>query len=337
MARAIRPIGHEDRLSLIEHLDELRSRIVICTIGFLIAFSVAMWQNHALLDLVNQPLADTTSASIQKASGPLEQTARSQVSLRAALERGAAAFERLSRSRVLTAQDRAALREAVRSYADAARALPRKIPERQPVTLGVTEPLTTTLTVSLYFAVLFTLPLLLYQAYAFILPAFSPQERRIALPLMLLAPFLFLAGVAFCYFIVLPPAVLFLQGFNATSFDVLVQAKPYYSFVIFALISLGLMFQLPIAVIALTRAGIVTVAQLRANRRYAIVVIAVVAMLLPTVDPVSLLLEMVPLLLLYELSILLASWLERTSARRAASAAPATTDDDIPPSSANAV
>ena len=91
----IRPVGHEDRLSLIEHLDELRSRLIVCLVGFLIAFSVAVWQNHALLDIVNRPLERTTAATAKKASGPLEQTARSQVRLRRALERGADAFERL--------------------------------------------------------------------------------------------------------------------------------------------------------------------------------------------------------------------------------------------------
>jgi len=310
MSRAIRPIGHEDRLSLVEHLDELRTRLIICAAGFVAAFSIAVWQNEALLDVVNRPLERTTASSVERASGPLEQTARSQVQLREALERGAAAFERLSRSRALTPDDRAAIREAVRSYGDAARALPSEVPGRQPVTLGVTEPLTTTLSISLWFAALFTLPLILYQAYAFILPAFSPSERRVAVPLMGLAPVLFLAGVAFCWFVVLPPAVKFLQSFNAGSFDVLVQARPYYAFVVFALISLGLLFQIPIAVLALTRSGLVTVEQLRRNRRYAIVVIAVVAMLLPTIDPITLILEMIPLLILYELSILLAAWLE---------------------------
>src|SRR4051812_26692814 len=153
MAPPIRPIGHEDRLSLIEHLDELRSRIIICLVGFAIAFGFAVWQNDALLNIVNRPLEKTTTATSKRASGPLEQTARSQVRLRRALERGADAFERLSRSSSLPAVDRATLRAAIRSYGDAARALPNSVPGRQPVTLGVTEPFTTTLTVSMWFAV----------------------------------------------------------------------------------------------------------------------------------------------------------------------------------------
>jgi sec-independent protein translocase protein TatC len=328
VARSIRPIGHEDRLSLIEHLDELRRRIIFCLIGFTVAFSVAVWQNHTLLKIVNRPLERTTASASKKASGPLEQASRSQVRLRQALERGAVAFERLSRSRSLTASDRATLRAAIRSYTDAAHALPRTVPGRQPITLGVTEPFTNTLNVSLWFAVLFSLPLLLYQAYAFVMPAFRPEEKRIVAPLMLLVPVLFACGVAFGYYVVLPPAVKFLQSFNSASYDVLVQAKPYYSFVLLALISMGVLFQIPIAILALTRAGVVSVAQLRRNRRYAIVVIAVLAMLLPTIDPVTMLLEMLPLLVLYEMSILLASWLDRISARRARAALAAPSDPD---------
>jgi sec-independent protein translocase protein TatC len=205
------------------------------------------------------------------------------------------------------------------------------VPGRQPITLGVTEPFTTTLTVSMWFALLFSLPLFLYQAYAFVMPAFRPEEKRVVAPLMLLIPVLFACGVLFGYYVVVPPAVKILQNFNSASFDVLVQAKPYYSFVILALVSMGVLFQIPIAVLALTRAGVVSVDQLRRNRRYAIVVIAVLAMLLPTIDPVTMLLEMLPLLVLYEMSILLASWLDRVSGRRdkrgAALASPSEPDE----------
>jgi sec-independent protein translocase protein TatC len=329
MPRSIRPVGHEDRLSLIEHLDELRTRLVVCLVGFMVAFSVAVWQNQALLDVVNRPLERTTAATGKHASGPLEETAQSQVRLRKAFEDGAAAFRQLADAPSLTGTDRAALRAAISSYAAAARALPKKVPGRQPVTLGVTEPFTTTLNVSLWFAVMFSLPLFLYQAYAFVVPAFRPEERKVVRPLMLLVPVLFACGVAFGYYVVVPPAVKFLQTFNSSSYDVLVQAKPYYSFVILALISMGVLFQIPIAILALTRAGVVSVRQLRKNRRYAIVVIAVLAMLLPTLDPVTMLLEMLPLLVLYELSILLASWLERVGARgKRADALAASSDPD---------
>ena len=137
-----------------------------------------------------------------------------------------------------------------------------------------------------------------------------------ALPLLLMVPFLFIAGSAFCFFVMLKPALQFLLTFNASEFNTQLQARDYYSFVAMTMIAMGLLFQLPIAVLAITRLGIVTPQQLRKNRRYAILILAVVAALLPTIDPVTMLLEMVPLLLLYELSIWLAVWFGRPSGSR---------------------
>jgi sec-independent protein translocase protein TatC len=192
----------------------------------------------------------------------------------------------------------------------------------QPLTFGVTEPFTTTFTNAAYAAILLALPVILYQLYAFVLPAFSPTEKRVAKPLMLLSPFLFISGVLFCYFVVLPPATDFLLSFNASEFNTQVRARDYYSFSTLTMLAMGLGFQIPIAIIALVRVNIVTVEQLRHNRRYAILVIAVLAALLPTIDPITMLLEMVPLLILYELSILLAAWMSRGDAKVEDAAAP---------------
>jgi sec-independent protein translocase protein TatC len=332
MPRALRPIGHEDRLSLVEHLDELRSRLIVCGLGLALAFGLAVWQNHALLDVVNRPLEHTTASAAKRGSpGQLDDTARAQVAVRAALARGASAFQRLAQGGSLDPAQRRELLRAARSYDAAVAQLPKHVPGRQPVTLGVGEPLATTLTVSFYFALLFALPLILYQLYAFVMPAFSAQEKRVVRPLAWLVPVLFAAGVVFGYFVVLPPAIRFLQTFNSSSFDVLVQARPYYSFVTLTLLSLGILFQIPVGVLALTRAGLITTRQLRRNRRYAIVVIAVLAMLLPGTDPVTTLIEMVPLVILYELSILLARWLDRVTAPRDASSAAVTDSDETTP------
>src|SRR5213079_54380 len=157
-------------------------------------FGVAVWQNHALLDAANRPLERTTSAAAKRGSpGQLADTARAQVAVRRALAQGATAFERLARGGQLDPAQRRELLRAARSYDAAVAALPKEIPGRQPVTLGVGEPLGTTLTVSFYIAVLFALPLILYQLYAFVMPAFSPAEKRIVRPLMLLVPVLFAA------------------------------------------------------------------------------------------------------------------------------------------------
>ena len=176
----------------------------------------------------------------------------------------------------------------------------------EPLTLGPAESFYTTITNSAYAAILIALPVILYQLYAFVLPAFSPSERRVAMPLLLLVPVLFVAGVVFCYFVVLDPALNFLLHFNADEFRIEVRARDYYSFVTLVMIAMGLGFQIPVGLLAACRIGVTSPEKLAKNRGYAIVVISIVAALLPTIDPVTLLLEMVPLIVLYELSILLA-------------------------------
>jgi sec-independent protein translocase protein TatC len=251
--RRIRPISHEDRLSVVDHLGELRSRLVLSLVAFGVAFALTSWQNHLVLDIVNHPLPNGV----------------------------------------------------------------------KPITLGPAESFYTTITNSAYAALLIALPVILYQLYAFILPAFSPTERRVALPLMLLIPVLFVGGVLFCYFVVLEPALKFLLHFNADQFNIQVRARDYYSFVTLLMIAMGLAFQVPIVLLAACRMGVTTPEKLARNRRYAVLVIAVAAALLPTIDPLSLLLEMVPMVLLYELSIVLAKAFGRPSpevAERIASA-----------------
>jgi len=240
----IKPVTHDDELSIVDHLDELRSRLMIAIGAFVVAFAVCGWQNQRILSIVNRPLPDEYD---------------------------------------------------------------------EPLTFGVTEPFTTTFTNAAYAAILISLPIILYQVYAFVLPAFSPGEKRVARPLMLMVPVLFIAGVLFCYFVVLPPATSFLLNFNASEFNVQVRARDYYSFSTLTMLAMGLGFQVPVLILALVRLNIVTVEQLRHNRRYAVLVIAVLAALLPTIDPITMLLEMVPLLILYEASIWLAAWLERSS------------------------
>ncbi len=237
MARRVKAVSHEDELSLVEHLDELRSRLVICLIVFGVALALCFWQNHLLLEIAQHPLPDH---------------------------------------------------------------------HKRLITFGITEPFTTTLTVSAYGALILSLPIWLWQLYAYVLPAFSPAEKKTVLPILLMFPLLFLAGVAFSYFVVMPAAVSFLLNFNDSQFNVQVRARDYYSFFSMTELAGAVVFQLPLAILAVTRLGITTPEYLSRNRRYAYLIIAIVAAALPGVDPVSMLLEMVPLLVLFELSILIA-------------------------------
>jgi sec-independent protein translocase protein TatC len=136
----------------------------------------------------------------------------------------------------------------------------------------------------------------------------------VAMPLLLMVPFLFIGGVVFGYFVVIPATLKFLLHFNEHQFNLQIRARDYYSFFSLALLAGGIVFQLPVFILGLVKMGITTPAKLRKHRRYAILVCAIIAAALPGVDPVSMLIEMVPLVLLYELSILLASVLGRRSA-----------------------
>lgn len=312
MATALRSVRHDDQLSLVEHLDELRTRILVSLFAFVVCFGLAFWQNDAVLKIVNEPFLKATTE--QQAGGPLGQV-RTFNQDAVDFARDAAAFA----DAVADDPDvDRATRAAAVAVADSAERLGENVPsgERLPVTLGVAEPFTSTLRVAAYAALLISLPIILWQMYAFVLPAFSPKERRAALPLMMMVPFLFVGGATFAYFVVLPSAIEVLQNFNSDNFDILVQARDLYKFTILTCIALGLLFQVPVGILALTRLEIVSVATLRANRRYAILVIAVLAMLLPGTDPVTMLLSMAPLIVLFEGSILLAALLDRRSARQ---------------------
>lgn len=329
MATALKPIGHDDRLTIIDHLDELRTRLMICAVTLVIAFVFCFWQNNELLDLLNKPLKDSTpTAQESKGNGRIARVGAAQRDVQEGLAAAAASVRILARAADLAPADRIEVQRSIAKLTRAAAALPNTVPERVPITTGVGEPFTVTLTVALYFALLFSLPVLLYQAYAFILPAFSPKERRLALPLMMMVPFLFIAGVLFGYFLVLPPAISFLQNFNDTNFDVLIQAKDYYRFSVLGLLSTGLIFQMPVGLLAVNAVGILSAAQLRQSWRYAIVAIAIVAALLPGVDPVTTVILMVPLLLLYGLSILLLTFADRRRGDRTGVAAMEPHDDD---------
>jgi sec-independent protein translocase protein TatC len=318
MPKAVRPIGHEDRLSLVEHLDELRSRLVIMAITLVISFTLCAWQNKALLDFIGQPLATQTEQRTKDGEGPLggiyiayqgvKSVARKQIA-DLTIQAADPKLDAATRAKI-----NALLVQAKRDY----KALPKGPPINKPITIGIGEPFTQTITVAAYFSLLFALPLLLFQLYAFVLPAFSPDERRVALPLMGMVPFLFIAGVAFAYVVVLPAATAFLQNFNSDQFNVLVQAKDYYKFAILTLASIGLVFQLPVAILAVTRTGIISARQLRGYRRYAIVATAVLAMILPGTDPVSMVIEFLILYALFELSLVMATVMDRGKAERAA-------------------
>ena len=318
--RALRNVARDERLTFVDHLEELRARMIVSLAALAVAFAVCFWQNHALLHLLDRPLAHQTQQRVRAGQGPLGATyvvtqstrdvadqLRSVVGvIRDVGQPSPAELESLERVDAVLARD--AGRLSTPPSGD------------RPVTLGIGEPFTTTVTVSIVFALMLALPVLLFELYGFVAPALDPPHRRSVRPVMLAAPALFLAGAAFGYLIVLPAAVHFFQNFNSTQFNVLVQASQYYKFAAITMLAMGLLFQVPVAILGVTRAGVVTSRQLRRKRRYALAACAAIAALLPG-DVTTMALETVPLYLLFEASLLVAAVGERRA--RAATPRPA--------------
>jgi sec-independent protein translocase protein TatC len=320
MAVAIGRIGHEDRLSVVDHLEELRTRLIVSLAALAVAFGFCMWQNHALLHIINKPLQHQTQKQVRAGNGPLGATYAVQQNARIVADQLAVVVTALEQpASGASAATRASLRGVTPRLQRAITGLSAPPQGDKPVTLGIGEPFTTTVGIALIFAFVLALPIVLYQLYGFVLPAFSPQQQRSATGSMVAIPLLFTTGVLFGYFVVLPAAVRFFQNFNSGEFNVLVQAGQYYHFAAVTLLAMGLLFQVPVGILAATRAGVVSVRQLRRNRRYALLACGLVAAVLPG-DAVTLGLETVPLYLLFELSLLLAAIGEHRTAGRAPSA-----------------
>jgi len=243
LPRRLRP-GEE--ATLVEHLGELRARIVICLLAIAVAFAVTFAFHSQILDWLNAPLPEQN---------------------------------------------------------------------RRPATFGVAEPFLVSVMISFWAAVALVLPVILWQLWAFFAPAFAEHTQRRILGFVLFATVLLVAGLAFGYFVALPAAVHFLTNYDKEQFNILIRARDYYNFVLLVLMAVGVVFELPIFVLALARLGIVPSSKLRRNRRIGYVIVAALAVALPGVDPVTTILEMVPLMVLFELSIWLAVFFDRRWAR----------------------
>jgi sec-independent protein translocase protein TatC len=241
MARLPRRLGHDESVTVVEHLDEFRTRLLISLTALLVAFAGAYVFQHQILTWLAAPLPD----------------------------------------------------------------------DKKLFTLGVTEPFFTTVKVVFIAAIALALPVLLWQLWSFLAPAFEEHSQRIVAVFVAIATALFAGGVAFGYYVILPRALGFLVNYNEDLFEIQVRASYYYSFVAYSLLAVGLVFNLPIFVLALVRLGVLTSATIRRNRRIGVAIVVVAAALLPTVDPISLVFETVPLLILFEASIWISVFFER--------------------------
>jgi sec-independent protein translocase protein TatC len=242
MRRLPRRLQHGEEATLVEHLDELRSRLVIALVALAVGGGVAFGFHKTLLNWLRAPLPE--------------------------------AHEKLT-------------------------------------TFGVTEPFLTSLRVSFYAGFALALPVLLWQLWGFLAPAFEEAHQRVVAGFVALATALFAGGMVFAYFVVLPPALRFLTNYDDDIFIIQIRARDYLSFATVTILAVAVVFELPIFVLSLVRIGVLSSAKLRRNRKTGIVIVVAVAVLLPSVDPVSLVFEAVPLLILFEGSIWLAAFFEK--------------------------
>jgi sec-independent protein translocase protein TatC len=236
-----RRLDHGEEATLVEHLDELRSRLIIALFAIIPLFLLTFVFHEQIMEWLTGPLPN----------------------------------------------------------------------DKKLVTLGVTEPFTTSVKVSMIAALALALPIVLWQAWAFFAPAVQPHFERVVLVFVVLATALFVTGVAFMYAVVLPRALDFLTSYDTELYNIQIRASYYYTFAAMTLLAGGLAFLMPIFVLGLVRLRVLTSNRLRANRRIAYVLLLVFAILLPTVDPVSLAFETIPLLILFEMSIWLSVFMEK--------------------------
>jgi sec-independent protein translocase protein TatC len=236
-----RRLRHGEEATLVEHLGELRARLIVSLVALTVGFGVAYGFHGRLLDWLNRPL-------------------------------------------------------------------PHQL--RKPVTFSPIEPFTTSVWVSLYAGLLLALPIVLWQLWSFLAPAFEEHRQRSMATLVAFATALALAGVAFAYWVVLPPAIHFLTNYDSSHFRIQLRARDYYRFVSFVMLGVATAFEVPVFVLALVRLRILTARQLRRTWRVGVFVMTAIGVALPGVDPVSTMLSVVPLVGLYLLAIGLATFLE---------------------------
>lgn len=239
-------VDFDERVTLVEHLDELRRRIIIAAIALAVGVIIAAVLNDQVFALLQRPVMVVPN-------------------------------------------------------------VPHKI-----TTFGPAEPFMVSLKVWAYVGVILASPVVIYEFWAFIGPAFTPASRRVLVMVAAICFALFMFGIVFGYLIVLPKGLGWLLSFNGKYFNTQLRASEYFSFVAWFLLAFGAVFEMPVVIIAAVRIGLVKTAFLRKHWRYAIVINAVIAMVAtPSQDAFSFIAMFIPLEILYELSVMIARVMER--------------------------
>ena len=180
----------------------------------------------------------------------------------------------------------------------------------------VASPFVTPLKLAFYAALFISMPMILYQLWAFVSPGLYKHEKRLARPLLAAALVLFYIGCAFAYFLVLPAAFRFLTAITPQGVEMMTDITHYLDFVMLMFFAFGLCFEVPVAVVVLAAVGVVDLNKLRSGRRYAIVGAFAIAAVITPPDITSMLMLGIPMCLLYELGVLAVRWLVKPGSLR---------------------
>lgn len=190
---------------------------------------------------------------------------------------------------------------------------------RELITLSPAESFMTVFKVAAYAGIIVASPVIIYQIWAFAAPGLRQKERRVIVSATGFTTLLFLAGVVFAWYLVLPRGLDFLLNYEADFFNQQIQATPYFSFVALFLLGFGLIFETPALILTLIWVGVVDVKTLSRQRKYAILIGAIVsAAITPGTDFFSMLAMFIPFLVLYEVSVLLGRVIERSRRKKKA-------------------
>lgn len=242
MIRVPRRVGHADELSLVDHLDELRSRLIVAGAAVLAGTVVGYVVHRRVLEIL-------------------------------------------------------------------VRALPSH--HRHLITFGIAEPFTTSLKLSIVIGIALALPIVLWQMWGFFAPAFNGDTVSGITVFVALAAVLMVIGAVFGDRVALPAALKFLTTYDSGVYNIQIRASDYLSFAVLVLAACGAVFELPVAVLGLVRVRALSSARLRRNRKIGYFTVAVMGVLLPGVDPVTTVIETIPLAVLFEASIWLAVFFEK--------------------------
>ena len=241
MPRLPRRLGHGESVTLVEHLTELRNRLIISLLAVAVGFAFTYPFRKTIIERLRAPLPDRMELT----------------------------------------------------------------------TLSPGEPFVTSFKVALYAAIAIAIPVLVWQIWAFLAPAFEQQSQQTFVRLVAAATVLLACGMAFAYWVVLPNTIAFLTSFDADIYDIQLRARDYFSFAATLILAIGVMFELPIFILGLVRLGILSSARLRRNRRIGIGICLIGVVLMPGVEFVSMGLQALPVIVLFEASIWLSVFFER--------------------------